>query len=139
MPNFSKHFFFRILITPFVYRSNFTTLILLVGVGIVIYVVYSALTSTRESGTRSGGGGGGSPPDDGPPPPSYGWRPSGPPPPYDQGGGGSSSGKGGSSSSGNPNSASGPGFFTGLGLGALGGYLFGGQNRYRLVFSLYIR
>jgi len=112
------------------FKFNPTTLILLAVVVFVIYTVYCAWTAQPEGIARpagSGGSGGGHPPpDDGPPPP-YGWGPSThrpPPPSYDQ----SSRGKGSSGSGSTSTDSGGPGFFTGLGLGALGGYLFGGSG-----------
>lgn len=107
-------------------------------------MIYSAVTSP---GGYQGGGGfrgifklnyrflkpflGGSGFDDhghppGPPPPGWFRRPPTAPPSYDESMGfGKTSGP---SSSTHTGTSSGPGFFTGLGLGALGGYLWG--NRY---------
>lgn len=103
-------------------------LLILAVVGI-IYLVYSSVSGPSTSGAThggtsggggGGGGGGGWPGDDGSSrrPPPYGW--SQPPPPYDSGSG-SSHNKGPS----NDNSNSGPGFWSGIGLGSLAGYLFG--------------
>ncbi|KAL3102037.1 hypothetical protein niasHS_003446 [Heterodera schachtii] len=75
-------------------------------------------TDRRPGG---GGGGGGGYPNDRPPPP--GWNNS-PPPPYDD-----SCGRGSSGGQANDNAGR-PGFFSGLGLGALGGYLFGQNTGY---------
>lgn len=94
----------------------------------VVYLIYTSLCSPREGseGDRRGDGGGS---DHGPPPPP-GWRQPPPPPPsYDESckhGTGSQANAGNTSA--NTNTNSGPGFFTGMGLGALGGYLFGGRN-----------
>ncbi|KAE9547858.1 hypothetical protein FO519_008927, partial [Halicephalobus sp. NKZ332] len=90
----------------------------------VIYLVYLVLSGPREGfeGDRNrrdgwfpGGGGGGRPQ-----PP--GWRPPPPPPSYDDA----------TKNCNNPNQApregGGPGFWTGLGMGALGGYLYGNNT-----------
>lgn len=92
----------------------------------MIYLVYLIFSGPREGnegdrfrsrndGWFPGGGGGG-----GPHPP--GWRSPPPPPSYDQ------ATKGAGTTTGMPAGGGGPGFWTGLGMGALGGYLYGNNG-----------
>jgi hypothetical protein len=120
---------------------NWTYIMYFVIIAFVFYLLYLTLTSPREGGEgdrfRSGGGGY---PGDGPggndrrpphPPGNFqvynfgivflGWRP--PPPSYDETF--KNTGNTGSTSS---SSWQQPGFFSGLGLGALGGYFMGNRG-----------
>uniref|UniRef100_A0A914HXJ4 Store-operated calcium entry-associated regulatory factor n=1 Tax=Globodera rostochiensis TaxID=31243 RepID=A0A914HXJ4_GLORO len=106
---------------------KFENIVYILAILFIMYILY--LMFWQGAGTagganrRPGGGGGGYPPDDAPPPP--GWNNPPPPPSYDDSCGGSGAG-GGSGGRG----SGGPGFFSGLGLGALGGYLWGRNPGY---------
>ncbi|CAK5075206.1 unnamed protein product [Meloidogyne enterolobii] len=107
---------------------NFEKIVSFLVIAFIVYLVYLMFTSSGGSSTSRGGGGSGGSwwgPDDRRPPPP-GWNP--PPPSYDDATTNQNyySNKGPSTSSG----SSGPGFFSGLGLGALGGYLFGSSGNY---------
>jgi len=128
-------------------RANYSKWIYIAIAAFIVYLLYTTLTSPRQGneGDRwggqalhihyktankqfrnlgSGGGNDGDQPGGRRPPPP-GWNPSPPPPSYDETfGRKGSSQNSGSTGTGN----SGPGFFTGLGLGALGGYLFGNRG-----------
>lgn len=99
---------------------TFEKILSIIVIAFIIYLVYLMLSSDGNAHGNAGGPGGGwgpgYPPDGGrrPPPPPPGWNP---PPSYDDAtsGGPKPSGSG----------SSGPGFYSGMGLGALGGYLFG--------------
>nr|CAD2181210.1 unnamed protein product [Meloidogyne enterolobii] len=107
---------------------NFEKIVSFLVIAFIVYLVYLMFSSSGGSSTSRGGGGSGGSwwgPDDRRPPPP-GWNP--PPPSYDDATTNQNyySNKGPSTSSG----SSGPGFFSGLGLGALGGYLFGSSGNY---------
>ncbi|KAI6172089.1 Store-operated calcium entry-associated regulatory factor [Aphelenchoides besseyi] len=105
--------------------DNYTYLVYVIFIGFILYLLYLSFTNTREGneGDRRGGYGGGySGGDDYPGgggPSPYGWRPSDAPPSYDDAQKGTS--RGTSRTQGN---GSNYGFWSGMGLGALGGYLF---------------
>eukprot|EP00049_Salpingoeca_infusionum_P000327 m.39029 g.39029 ORF g.39029 m.39029 type:complete len:298 (+) comp10279_c0_seq1:487-1380(+) len=90
------------------------------------FIAYAIIKSCCSSpGAAGAGGRAGAGPRGGPgypgPPPGY---PGGNPPPYDSYGGGPSC------TPPPPSSSSGPGFWTGLGVGGLLGNMFGGRRRY---------
>uniref|UniRef100_A0A914CRI5 Store-operated calcium entry-associated regulatory factor n=1 Tax=Acrobeloides nanus TaxID=290746 RepID=A0A914CRI5_9BILA len=112
-----------------------STIIYIIIAAFIIYLIYSIVTSDGQAGGYRAGGGGGSgfddhrpgyPPGGNPPPPGWFRRPPTAPPSYDE-----SMGFGKTGPSTSTNQSSGPGFFTGLGLGALGGYLWGNSGTYR--------
>ncbi|KAH7727209.1 7 transmembrane protein 66 [Aphelenchoides avenae] len=109
--------------------TDYTRIFYFVLVAGAIYLLYTWMTNTGDrpggNGFRGGSGfdhGPGHPPGGGPPP--YGWNP---PPSYDDTfGKGTSQGGASHAAPGAGRAAgSGPGFWSGVGLGALGGYLWG--------------
>ncbi|KAF7634042.1 hypothetical protein Mgra_00006567 [Meloidogyne graminicola] len=107
------------------YLFNFEKIVSFLVILFIIYLVYLMFTSSGSSSTRGTGRGSGSwwgPDDRRPPPP--GWNPP-PPPSYDD-----STNQNYYHNKGPSSSSGGPGFFSGLGLGALGGYLFGSSGNY---------
>ncbi|KAI6242841.1 hypothetical protein M3Y99_00192500 [Aphelenchoides fujianensis] len=97
---------------------DWTSLVYFVIIAFVLYLLYLSFTNTHDGneGDRRRRYPGDGPDGRGPPPP-YGWRGNDPPPTYDQTQKGGQSGASGSGGTG-----SNYGFFSGLGLGALGGY-----------------
>lgn len=119
-------------------ESSLGTWVTFTIVCFVIYLIYCGMTSPREGheGDRNRGGSGGPPPfpprgpgpDNVPPPPGFKTNFDAPPPTYDEAcnrGATHRSGTRPAAGDSQASSSSGPGFFTGLGLGGLAGYAFG--------------
>lgn len=109
-------------------RINFESIVYILFFLFVAYLIYLIISNNRSDNANANRGGadtgGWGPGPDGRRPPPPGWSPPpGPPPSYDDTFGTTHTAKPTTSTGG-----SGPGFYTGMGLGALGGYLFG-RNR----------